>query len=159
MKLNVAKVSFFFGFLLIVFYFFKTEFEEVYIAFFAVFLFVFSYLLVLYCVKHWHSRIFNKVFFEYAEVVDSDRLLDVEPHVRGMLIFRNLKLFSRISANEEGIFVYKQGGYSFCFPWDAISLCERVSDNSIAALVTIKRNSECNFLIPWSRTLRSSAGF
>lgn len=149
MRLSGKKAFAFLAFLLGVFYVFYTQFDSVSVAISAVLAFIVFYMVALYCIKQWQGRILKKSVRDYVEFVHPEVASSIEPHTRGLLVFGDLRLFSRVGVNSEGIYLYKQGCYSFRIPWSSVLACKKNAEFNAVAL-TLKRSGEDSFLLPWS---------
>lgn len=149
MRFSGIKAFVFLAFLLGVFYGVYTRFGGVAVAISAVLAFIIAYMVALYCIKQWQGRILKKSVRDYVEFVPPEVASSIEPYTRGLLVFGDLRLFSRVGVNSEGIYLYKQGCYSFRIPWNSVLSCKKRAEFNAVAL-TLKQSGENGFLLPWS---------
>lgn len=157
MRFSRIKVLVFFASLIGVFCAFLTRFASVAVAISAVLAFIIAYMMALYCIKQWQGYTLKNSIRDYVEFVPPEVASRVEPYTRGLLIFGDLRLFSRVGVSSKGIYLYKQGCYSCRIPWDFVLACKKQSEFNAVEL-TLREGGENRFLLPWSSEFDSYFG-
>lgn len=113
------------------------------------------YTFFLALIKYLEAKSIMEAFSEYSKSVEvcTELARSVEPSKRGLVVHKRRKFFCRVSADKQGLYLYKLWSVSMLLPWTEILLGNQV-DGRIA--VSPKRSNEFgNLMIPWSTELDS----
>lgn len=150
MRLSVVKVGTLITFCVLLACIFFVTFEDWYFPLVGIILFLFFYAVVLRFIKRRDGLKFRQFLKDWGENVDPQEALFIRPFIRGILIFDGRRIFTRIGANDRGIYLYKQGCYAIELLWDKIIL-ENVGNETEKIVRVISRsNSQVQFFLSWS---------